>query len=62
MELTLSLDPALRWRIYCKAVEHGRTLDAEVLAMLDAGNDPVAADGPARLAAARAIRAQVAAA
>lgn len=47
------------WRIYCRAVEHGRSFDDEILSILDAGAADVAPDPDARLSAARRIRAKV---
>ena len=57
MQITIDGLPAsIHWRLYCRASEHGRSLNEEIVATLNAGNAEVAADGAARLAAARQIR------
>ena len=53
------LPESAHWRIYCRAVEHGRSVNDENVATLNAGNTEIAPDGESRLAAAREIRRQV---
>jgi plasmid stability protein len=53
------LPESTHWRIYCRAVEHGRNVNDEIVATLNAGNTEIAPDAESRLAAAREIRQQV---
>ena len=53
------LPESTHWRIYCRAVEHGRTVNDEIVATLKAGNTEIAPDAESRLSAARQIRQQV---
>ena len=53
------LPESTHWRIYCRAVEHGRNVNDEILATLNVGNVEIAPDIESRLAAARQIRQQV---
>ena len=50
------LPESTHWRIYCRAVEHGRTVNDEIVAALKAGNTEIAPDVECRLSAARQIR------
>ena len=47
------------WRIYCRAVEHGRDVNTEVVATLNADDPDVPVDVNARLRAARRLRKRV---
>jgi hypothetical protein len=47
------------WRIYCRAVENGRDVNAEIVATLSAGHADVPIDVNARLRAARRLRKRV---
>ena len=53
------LSESTHWRIYCRAVEHGRSVNDEILATLNARNTEIAPDAESRLEAARNIRQQV---
>ena len=53
------LPESTHWRIYCRAVEHGRNVNDEILATLNAGDVEIAPDIESRLAATRQIRQQV---
>jgi plasmid stability protein len=44
------LPESTHWRIYCRAVEHGRSVNDEILAILNAGNTEIAPDAETRLA------------
>ena len=57
-QVTLELDDALYWRLYCKAVEHGVTVPQEITAQLSAGQVEHHPEAEPRLAEAREIRAQ----
>jgi hypothetical protein len=46
------------WRIYCRAIENGRDVNAEIVATLSAGHSDVPADVNARVEAARRLRKQ----
>jgi hypothetical protein len=46
------------WRIYCRAIENGRNVNAEIVATLNVGHSNVPADVNARLKAARRLRKQ----
>ncbi len=58
VQVTLELDDATHWRLYCKAVEHGVTVTEEIVAQLKAGQVDHAPDPERRIAEARAIRAE----
>lgn len=58
VQVTLELDNALFWRLYCRAVEHGVTVAQEIMAQLVAGQVGHEPDAEGRLAEAREIRAQ----
>jgi hypothetical protein len=47
------------WRIYCRAVEKGRDVNAEIVATFSAGHVDVPIDVNARLSAARRLRKRV---
>jgi plasmid stability protein len=53
------LPESTHWRIYCRAVEHGRSVNDEILSTLNAGNTEIAPDAETCLTAARQIRHQV---
>ncbi len=55
--ITLELDEALYWRLYCKAAEQGVSVPEEILAQLRGGHTDHVPDAEARLAEAREIRA-----
>lgn len=59
--LLKGLEKTTHWRIYCRAVEHGRSLNDEILSILNAGSVDVVPDAEARLSAARGIRAKISA-
>lgn len=59
MKLTLDLTNEVYWRLYCRAVEHGRAISEEVIALVDSGSHEQAPDAEERLAAVRQIRAGV---
>jgi hypothetical protein len=57
ISITLELDEALYWRLYCKAVEQGASVPEEILAQLRGSHTDSVPDAEARLAEAREIRA-----
>jgi plasmid stability protein len=60
MDITLKgLANATYWRLHCRAVEHGVSINDEILATLGAGSKDTPPDPEARLAAARRIRAEI---
>ena len=50
VQVTLELDDATHWRLYCKAVEHGVTVTEEIVAQLKAGQVDHAPDPERRIA------------